>query len=211
MPVLFLSPQRPFAFAGTPYWEHNPPAGAYLLSSCFLWFCYPPAFVFRVPNPLFFALCAVFRGGVGYLPYLREENGTQPGQRLLLFFTVCGVCCFAGVFSATNRDFPSAATTFRILFQYRRRSRTVSLLHFRCCCVTDWIFIKNQLPQSLLRCCDTCDTFWSGACIPDAFCLFPVEIDHTFLLIADAQRAGILRGTGLNQSFLCHSFQKTLG
>ena len=142
VPVLFLSPQRPFAFAGTPYWEHNPPAGAYLLSSCFLWFCYPPAFVFRVPNPLFFALCAVFRGGVGYLPYLREEMGTQGRQRVLLFFTVCGIC-FESVFSATNRDSQSAARVFQIPFQYRRRSGTVSLLHFRDGAVTDHYFKKT--------------------------------------------------------------------
>lgn len=59
--------------------------------------------------------------------------------------------------------------------------------------------------------CYTCDTFWSGGAIPDAFRLLPAEIDHPLLLIADPQWAGILRGTGLDQSFLCHSFQKTFG
>ena len=59
-----------------------------------------------------FALCPAFKRRVGYLPYPRGKSGTQGRQRLLLFFHSGGVYCFRSVFPATNRDFPSAATTF---------------------------------------------------------------------------------------------------
>ena len=59
-----------------------------------------------------FALCPAFQRRVGYLPYPREESGTQGRQRLLLFLHSGGVYCFRSVFPATNRDFPSVATTF---------------------------------------------------------------------------------------------------
>ena len=194
VPVLFLSPQRPFAFAGSPYWEQNPPQGQnrnLCPAVASLRGAEPP--VFR----RFFALCAVFRGGVGYLPYLREERGTQGRQWLFLFSNVGGMC-FASVFPATNREKCSAATVFGNRFQYHRRSRTVALLHFCCGFVTDSFFKKILQPQPLLPLCYTCDTSLSGACIPDAICFFPVEIYHPLLLIPDPQRAGILRGTGLN-------------
>ena len=58
------------------------------------------------------------------------------------FYSVCGIC-FASVFSATNREKRSAATVFQIPFQYHRRSRTVSLLHFCCGFVTDCFFKKS--------------------------------------------------------------------
>ena len=54
-----------------------------------------------------------------------------------------GVICFASVFSATNREKHSATTVFGIPFQYRRRCRTVSLLHFRDSFVTDRYFKKS--------------------------------------------------------------------
>ena len=149
------------------------------------------------------------RGGILTLPQRRNRH-TGATAGFAVFHSMGGIC-FTSVFPATNRDFPSAATVFLFPFQYRRRSRTVSLLHFCCGCVTDSFFKNILLPQLLLPPCYTCDTFLSGGAIPDAFCLFPVEIDHPLLLIAYTQRAGILRGTGLNQSFLCHSFQKTLG
>ena len=59
-----------------------------------------------------FALCPVFTRQVGYLPYPREESGTQGRQRLLLVLHSGGVYCSRSVFPATNRDFSSAATTF---------------------------------------------------------------------------------------------------
>ena len=61
-----------------------------------------------------FALCPVFTRQVGYLPYPREESGTQGRQRLLLFFTAMGGMCFASVFSATEANFAGTATVFRI-------------------------------------------------------------------------------------------------
>ena len=75
----------------------------------------------------FFALCPAFRRWVGYLPYPREESGTQGRQRRLLVFHSSGVYCFRSVFPATNREFPRVATAFPILFQYSRRSKSVSL------------------------------------------------------------------------------------
>lgn len=142
------------------------------------------------------------------LPQRRKRHtGATVGFTVLLVWGIC----FASVFSATNREKHSATTVFRFPLQYRRRSRTVPLLHFRDGAVTDGIFIKILLPQLLSPPCYTCYTFLLRGGIPDMFRLFPVEIDHPLLLIADTQRAGILRGTGLNQSFLCHSFQKTLG
>ena len=74
-----------------------------------------------------FALCPAFQRRVGYLPYPREESGTQGRQRLLLVLHSGGVYCFRSVFPATNRNFPSVATAFQISFQYRRRSKPVSL------------------------------------------------------------------------------------
>lgn len=59
-----------------------------------------------------FALCPVFTRQVGYLPYPREESGTQGRQRLLLVLHSGGMYCSRSVFPATNRDFSSAATTF---------------------------------------------------------------------------------------------------
>ena len=44
-----------------------------------------------------FALCLAFQRQVGYLPYPREESGTQGRQRLLLFFTVV-VCTVSEVY-----------------------------------------------------------------------------------------------------------------
>ena len=88
-------------------------------SSLSFWGAEPP--VFRQ----FFAPCAVFRGRVGCLPYPRGENGTQGRQRLLLVIHRVGGMCFASVFPATNRDFLSAATTFRFCFQFHNRGRKV--------------------------------------------------------------------------------------
>ena len=59
-----------------------------------------------------FALCPAFQRRVGYLPYPREESGTQGRQRLLLVLHSGGMYCSRSVFPATNRDFSSAATTF---------------------------------------------------------------------------------------------------
>ena len=59
-----------------------------------------------------FALCPAFQRQVGHLPYRRGKSGTQGRQRLLLFLHSGGVYCFRSVFPATNRDFPSTATTF---------------------------------------------------------------------------------------------------
>ena len=59
-----------------------------------------------------FALCPAFQRRVGYLLYPRGKGGTQGRQRRLLFLHSGGVYCFRCVFPATNRDFPSAATTF---------------------------------------------------------------------------------------------------
>ena len=90
-----------------------------LTSSLVFWGGLPPFFR-RI-----FALCPVFQRWVGYLPYPREKGGTQGRQRLLLFFTVVGGMCFASVFPVTNRDFLSAATTFRFRFQFHNRGRKV--------------------------------------------------------------------------------------
>ena len=59
-----------------------------------------------------FALCPAFQRRVGYLSYPREKSGTQGRQWCLLFLHSGGVYCFRSVFPATNRDFPSVATTF---------------------------------------------------------------------------------------------------
>ena len=122
------------------------PAGVYLLLSCFLWFCCPSVFAFGAENPLFSAVfrpvCGFQRrGGILTLPQRRKRHtGATAGFTV---FTVCEVYCFASVFSATNKEKRSAATVFGIPFQCRRRSRTVSLLHFCCGFVTDCFFKKS--------------------------------------------------------------------
>ena len=98
-----------------------------------------------------FALCPAFQRWVGYLPYPREESGTQGRQWCLLILHSGGVYCFRSVFPATSRRFPRAARTFQFSFRYRSRRKTVSLLHFRDSFVTDVIFINILLPQPLLR------------------------------------------------------------
>ncbi len=88
-------------------------------SSLGFWGAEPP--VFR----RIFALCPAFQRRVGYLPYPREEKGTQGRQRRLLVLHSGGVYCSRSVFPVTKRDFPSAATTFRIPFQFHSRGRKV--------------------------------------------------------------------------------------
>lgn len=66
-----------------------------------------------------FALCPVFTRWVGYLPYPREESGTQGRQRLLLVLHSAGGMCFTSVFSAVKANSASTATVFRICFQMR--------------------------------------------------------------------------------------------
>ena len=61
--------------------------------------------------------------------------------------------------------------------------------------------------QPLLPPCYTCDTFLSEGSIPDAFCLFPIQKDHSLLLGSYTQGTGILLGTGFNQTFLRQGFQ----
>lgn len=57
--------------------------------------------------------------------------------------------------------------------------------------------------QPLLPPCYTCDTFLSEGSIPDAFCLFPAQKDHSLLLGSHTQGTGILLGAGFYQPFLC--------
>ncbi len=96
-------------------------------SSLVFWGAEPP--VFR----RFFALCRLFRGGVGYLPYPRGENGTRGRQRLLLFFYSVGGMWFVSVFSAAKAIFPSGAAVCRICHQMRSSSTSeAEKIHFSC-------------------------------------------------------------------------------
>ena len=73
-----------------------------------------------------FALCPAFQRRVGYLPYPREESGTQGRQWLLLFFTVVVCTVFqvyfqlqTGIFQVPQRLFRFSSSTAEEAKQYR--------------------------------------------------------------------------------------------
>ena len=115
--------------------------------------------VFRSDFRLFFALCRLFRGGVGYLPYPRGENGTQ-GRQWFFIPLLGGECDSVEVVEAEQISLVRQRLFGFLL--WNRRGKKVEAPptfapHFSHSAGEE----KIQVPQQLSKFSPTAPTFFS--------------------------------------------------